>query len=269
MPDTSRSIPAILTDKTLQIGTLLLVCGLGHAETCTVSSANHSSALLELYSSEGCDSCPSTDKWLSSLAAKGLSPTRVVPLAFHVDYWDRLGWKDPFAKNQFTLRQQQEASSDKAGFIYTPQLRLNGRDYRRTGQDEEFLKSLAVINGSLPPVTIELTLRQIVSSTLQTRVELHWKQKRPTESEFFLALYENNLRSVVKAGENSGRVLQHDFIVRALAGPFDADQSSQSFKLDPSWQAGNLGVAAFVQERDTSEVLQAVATPLCGLPPPR
>jgi hypothetical protein len=77
-----------------------------HAGQCLARSAAHTVALVELYTSEGCSSCPPADRWLSGLAARGYTAERVVPLALHVDYWDYIGWKDPYAKRDFSLRQR-------------------------------------------------------------------------------------------------------------------------------------------------------------------
>jgi hypothetical protein len=109
---------------------LILACALAlpsaHAATCTATSGPARASLLELYTSEGCSSCPPADRWLSQMP-----PRRdVVPLAFHVDYWDRLGWKDRFAQAAFSQRQR--ARNRGAGWVYTPQVMLDGAE-RRSG----------------------------------------------------------------------------------------------------------------------------------------
>src|SRR5215218_3837153 len=108
-----------------------LVVRTGIAAECTATSARHRVPLLELYTSEGCDSCPPADRWISSLASRGYGSDRVVVLAFHVDYWDRLGWPDRFAQTRFTERQRAINDRNRSRVIYTPQLVLNGKDYRR------------------------------------------------------------------------------------------------------------------------------------------
>ena len=95
---------------------------------CTAKSGERRVALLELYTSEGCNSCPPTDEWVSKLPSNGLTSDRIVPLAFHVDYWNYLGWQDVFSQTSFTERQRQTAQINSSGFIYTPQLVLTGRD---------------------------------------------------------------------------------------------------------------------------------------------
>src|SRR5258706_12666100 len=105
---------------------------------CTATSGATVPAVVELYTSEGCDSCPPADRWVASLkdeAARG----KVIPLAFHVDYWDYLGWKDPFGDPVYSARHREAASRGGAKVIYTPQVLLDGREFqqwRRTNPDK-------------------------------------------------------------------------------------------------------------------------------------
>src|SRR5574341_2194552 len=91
---------------------------------CSAQSGRDTTALVELYTSEGCDSCPPADRWLGSLGARGYGPEQVVPIALHVDYWDYLGWKDPWAKREFSERQRRLAKLKRLTVIYTPQILL-------------------------------------------------------------------------------------------------------------------------------------------------
>lgn len=113
--------------------TLAAMPSLTAAAECAVTSGSQRVAVLELYTSEGCDSCPPADKWISELPAKKLNVDRVVPLAFHVDYWNQLGWIDPFSQPVFSARQRQHSKRRGVSFVVTPQLLLNGQDYRRGG----------------------------------------------------------------------------------------------------------------------------------------
>src|SRR6266571_7732487 len=100
-----------MTLKHILAAVAALLAGVVHAAgpACSAYSGAHTTALVELYTSEGCDSCPPADHWLSSLFGRGLRPDQVVPLALHVDYWDYIGWKDPFAKGEFSVRQRKLA----------------------------------------------------------------------------------------------------------------------------------------------------------------
>ena len=84
---------------------------------CSAQSGARTAVLVELYTSEGCDSCPPADRWLSSLQSQGFTPEKVVPLALHVDYWDYIGWKDPYAKREFATRQRKHADLKRAKII--------------------------------------------------------------------------------------------------------------------------------------------------------
>src|SRR5690242_9370111 len=124
MPRITRPLLWSLLTAALPVATLA-------AADCSVKSGNSTVALLELYTSEGCDSCPPADRWVSELRRTGLAPDRVVPLAFHVDYWNYLGWTDRFAQSLFTQRQQNFVRYTRANTAYTPEIVLNGAEYRR------------------------------------------------------------------------------------------------------------------------------------------
>ena len=95
-----------------------------HAAQCVAQSGPGTTALVELYTSEGCSSCPPADRWLASLG-KRHAPTALVPLALHVDYWDYIGWKDPYAKREFSLRQRKLSQLQRMALVYTPQVVVN------------------------------------------------------------------------------------------------------------------------------------------------
>jgi hypothetical protein len=244
----------------------LPIIAAGAPTECGVSSGSNRVALLELYTSEGCSSCPPADRWLSSLAAKGVGSERIVPLALHVDYWDYIGWRDRFAQPGFTERQRQMALLGNSTLVYTPQLMLNGRDFRNWRNSGRFERELAAINSSAAQATIRLTLKRPRPDSLD--VSTATQNTQEGNHALFLALYENNLSSVVKQGENAGATLHHDFVVRKWLGPFALNRKSPAswrheIKLDMEWNSKALGLAAFVQNTATGEVLQAVSRPLC------
>ncbi len=238
-----------------------------HAATCNATSGERRVALLELYTSEGCDSCPPADRWVSTLPTRGLSPDRVVTLAYHVDYWNYLGWTDPFAQARFTERQRFVNNRIHNRTIYTPQLMLDGKDYRQGFLRDDFQERVAAVNREKPGADIALSLASGTGSNAvdaSARITLNRKDSGAT---VFLALYENKLASQVSAGENRGKRLQHDFVVRELAGPFATDARgaiTHKFRVAPAWKTRDLSVAAFVQTAATGEVLQALALPWCG-----
>jgi len=215
-------------------------------------------ALLELYTSEGCNSCPPTDHWVSSLPQPQFVPQRLVVLAFHVDYWNYLGWQDRFSQRRFTERQQALVRANGLRTAYTPQLVLNGRDFRDTAGIE---KQVARINALAASVNLTLQANK-KDSTLKTSVSINPVTPSTQEPmELYLALYENNLESQVQAGENRGKRLQHDYVVRVLIGPVavapdKATRQEWQIPLAADWKTADMGLAAFVQSVKTGEVLQ-------------
>jgi hypothetical protein len=239
------------------------------ATTCIAESGARSVALLELYTSEGCNSCPPTDRWVSELPARGYGSASVVALAFHVDYWNYLGWPDPFSKAPYSERQRAASIRNRARVVYTPQLLLNGKDYRRSSVFDGLGERLGALNRSPARARISLSVTTDDPSELGvTGTATVAEVAARGGAQAFLALYENNLSSDVKAGENRGKRLRHDFVVRELAGPYPVDSGGevrlqQRFTLDPRWKTGDLYVAAFVQSERSGDVLQALAMPYC------
>ena len=232
------------------------------AAECSAKSGTTTVPLLELYTSEGCSSCPPADKWFSGLKA---SKTAVTPLAFHVDYWDYIGWKDAFAKAQFSDRQRRTAAFAGAGFVYTPQLVLGGRDFK--GASDERL-SQVVNNQQKIASKVNLSLNTL--NQADGEITLHATAQpvsleEAKNAEVFVAIYENNLSSKVMTGENNGRELKHDYVVRQLFGPFTANDTnfSKNFTLNKDWGKHDAGAVMFVQNAHTGEILQSLQLPFC------
>lgn len=254
-----------------QLRLLFPVLGLGlmfalpaAAVSCNASSGERRVPLLELYTSEGCDSCPPTDRWLSALPGRGHGHERVVKLAFHVDYWDYIGWRDPFAQKRFTERQRHIAARNQSRVIYTPQLVLNGRDYRRASFRDDFAERLAEIHTQKPRAALKLAVQPESNDLVVRGSATLAEASERTVAQTWLALYEDRLVTDVKAGENRGKRLDHDFVVRDIIGPLPADARGLAliehrFRLDPHWKIRDLGVAAFVQDIRSGDVLQALA----------
>ena len=239
------------------------------AAQCSATSAEHRVPLLELYTSEGCNSCPPTDRWFSSLPGKGLTARKVVALAFHVDYWNDLGWSDPFSKPQYSDRQRAASLRNKARFVYTPQLLLDGRDYRRALFLDDIAERVNAIGHEKPAATIRLEQAAQGNNALLVRGEvIVTDATQRANARAYVALYENRLSSKVAAGENHGKRLGHDFVVRELSrlhsSGMDGNLEFQHrFSLDEAWKPGDLHVAAFVQNEQSGKTLQALAAPIC------
>jgi hypothetical protein len=235
---------------------------------CSAYTGPHTTALVELYTSEGCDTCPPADHWLSSLFSQGFRPDQVVPLSLHVDYWDYIGWKDPYAKGEFSVRQHKLAAMRRPVIVYTPQVLLQGQDFRRWSSDD-FAEQVARINSRAARARIALAIRAVEPKAIRADLSaMLFDPALQKNAAVYLAAYENRLASEVKAGENRGRRLEHDFVVREWIGPIAFGESlrieeSRALPLLSGADPKNLGVAAFVQNRSTSEVLQALMLPAC------
>ena len=229
-------------------------------------SAEEKVAVLELYTSEGCSSCPPAEEFVSTLARSDHYARNVIPLAFHVTYWDYIGWRDPYAKAVFDDRQYAMAERASAGRVYTPQLLLDGRSVRGTGG---FLDRVEALNAQPPGAHIAVGGSLADGDMINLDVDvIVVDPARRAGSALYVALFENGLASAVRAGENEGRTLKHDQVVRALIGPLGLSRSapdshrSVSLEIPHGVDRSNAGLAVFVQSRESGAVLQALAIPL-------
>jgi hypothetical protein len=174
------------------------------AQTCQATSGARAPTVVELYTSEGCSSCPPADRWLSTL--KGRSD--VLALAFHVNYWDRLGWPDRFASPEITARQHQLAQLAGARQVYAPQVVADGRDWRGWPQLPARAATAAAAAEPLPM----LTLQRDGDAVTATVAPLPGATGRQLAG--YWVVLEDGHVSRVKAGENAGETLRHDHVVR-------------------------------------------------------
>ena len=253
--------------KTLAVAcaVLLAVAPVAHAAAaCHATSGATVRPLVELYTSEGCDSCPPADRWLSA-HFRG-SADGAIALAFHVDYWDRLGWKDRFATPAYTARQYQAAGANGASFVYTPQVLLQGHDFRWQRRDAE--DAVRQATAAAPRARIEAT---VVADGPEWRVEANAMVDDPAargDAVLTVAYADSGLVSEVKAGENRGARLSHDRVVRALYSTARADREGRIVahaRLPRPAEAGrDAVVVAFVQREGDGSVLQALELPLAA-----
>lgn len=233
------------------------------AAQCIKESPPHAVALVELYTSEGCNSCPPADRWLTRIAREGPGPDSVVPLAFHVDYWDRLGWKDRFASARFSERQYALARRAGSRAVYIPGVFFNFQEFRGLGS-ARFDDALRAVNSK--PARADIRLELNIPAEAQLVLRADFRMKGPNKGHAFVALYENRLSTDVKAGENRGVTLRHDYVVREWIGPIEIAGSVElrrTLALQGDWKTSELGVAAFVQDASGRELLQATALPIC------
>lgn len=209
-------------------------------------------SLLELYTSEGCSSCPPADRWVSTLEDDPRLWRQVVPVAFHVDYWDYIGWKDRFASPAYSARQREYARSGYVSTVYTPGFVLAGREWRAWFTSPVLRLKDGVQAGRLHleidrgEGTLAFTPAEPVSGDLVAHV----------------AILGFGLETAVKAGENGGRTLEHDFVVLAYArhpAPRDGTMFTAHFNLPRTEVASaRKAVAAWVSTVGDVRPIQAV-----------
>ena len=225
---------------------------------CTATSGATVPAVVELYTSEGCDSCPPADRWVASMKDEAVRG-KVIPLAFHVDYWDYLGWKDPFGDPVYSARHREAAARGGARVVYTPQVLLDGREFqqwRRTSPDKVSMIS------AQKPARAQLS---IAATPGASRVELGIGGKLLPglrNAEAWIAVFENGLSSDVKAGENRGVLLRHEFVVRRWLGPFEFEDGAlkvaRTVDLPPETNVSRSGIAVVAVD-DRGAIVQAVS----------
>src|SRR5258706_2389689 len=243
------------------------------ASMCTAHSPAHRVALVELYSSEGCNSCPPADRWFGQWKDSGAAQG-VVPLALHVDYWNSLGWTDRFSQHRFTERQQSLTDRASAHVIYTPEVFVSGRELRSWSQPGSFDSRVQKVIAQPAQVDVAIELAPHAPGAasgfdVDARFTAHATTRDTLNA--YVAVYENDLNSQVRAGENSGATLHHERVVRQWIGPvplvsgsarihqdvalagFDAGANANT---NATASAGRFGIVAFVENASTGDVRQ-------------
>jgi len=228
--------------------------------------------IVELFTSEGCSSCPAADRLLARLEQTQPVPgAQVIAIEEHVDYWNQLGWTDPFSSPQYRARQNDYAMAFHASNIYTPQMVVNGsvefvgsdmnRAYHEIGtaaQAETTRIELATAPNAKDSDLLDLSMRLASPKTAKLR-----------DSSIYLAITENNLATLVARGENAGHTVRHSAVVRSFGviGKVDAKgpnigQVVSTLRLPHEWKRQNLRAVVFVQERESLHITGASAIDL-------
>ena len=230
----------------------------------TAATASNSAAtpvLVELFTSEGCSSCPPADALLSRLGKTQPIPgARIIALEEHVDYWDHLGWKDPFSSAEATARQSEYGQAFGGEQVYTPQMVVDGRAEFVGSSDSNALRAIRDASHTAKPA-IQLDWGK--DDTLSIHIE-SLTNSPGQNAQLFLAVAEDMLHSDVNHGENSGRALEHNGVVRhllPLAKIPTATAFSTTIPVDAAreWNRSNLHAVVFVQNPRTRQVLAAAS----------
>lgn len=219
--------------------------------------------LVELFTSEGCSSCPPADALLATLASdRTLGDAEIVPLEFHVDYWDRLGWKDPFSSAAFTKRQQEYGRVFGTDSIYTPQMVVAGR-HQFVGSDEKEARGAIAKATQYGSLALAATAR-VRGTAIRMTFDLPSAPAGAESIDVVTALTEDDLTSVVRRGENGGRTLTHAAVVRRLetsgALGSEAFVAEGQWPLDSRWNRDKLRVVVWLQGRKSKHVYGAAST---------
>jgi len=239
-----RSVPAKSRSRNILPVLALLVTTTATADSLTLNSGTKQVTLLELYTSQGCSSCPPAERWLNEYIDDDDLWTRVVPVAFHVDYWDYIGWKDIYATPENGERQRDYAKAGKDRTVYTPGLFSNGREWRG------WTLRLSPRASDREPgnLAIEITDGKLLASFPASTVPL----------ELHVALLGTDLETRIERGENRNRTLAQEFVVLAhTVHPSQTGQWAVTVPVDTSRKAGRHGLAVWVSEPGNPVPIQA------------
>lgn len=236
----------------------VVLCGvapLALASTCKVRSADHRVALVELYTSQGCSSCPPADRWLTALP-KRYTSTEAIPLSLHVGYWDYIGWKDPFAKREFNDRQRMWASANRSRSVYTPGVFIQGHEVPDWHASQGIASHVKATNAMPSGARVEVGVR---SEAQRLSVDVSAQPvSTGSDASLHVALVQSGLTTAVKAGENRGERLGNDHVVREWSQALPMGQHQLSYTLPAGASLKDWAIVAVVQRRDNRELLQAV-----------
>jgi hypothetical protein len=250
--------------RTLVTAAVLLTVGRVGAEAPAERASP--AVLVELFTSQGCSSCPPADRLLTRLGTeRGIA---IVPLAFHVDYWNHGGWTDPFSKHAWSARQEAYVRRFSLPAEYTPEAVVGGA-VQLVGSREADLRSAIAAAAARPAAEISLALERADDKTVaKVRIE------RPAtllsrRLDLMVAVFETGLETKVGGGENGGEVLHDDYVVRTLERAAKLESASPPrtelaipLRLEPGGQPSRVGVAVFLQDPKTLEVFGAAAVPV-------
>jgi hypothetical protein len=225
------------------------------------SRAARAPVLVELFTSEGCSSCPAADELLTRLhREQPVGNAEIIPLAFHVDYWDHQGWKDPFASKAFTARQR-DYSRILGNELYTPQMIVDGRE-EFVGSDEALARRAAQVSAARPRLAVRVDAR-LQGQSVRLSMDLPAAPPDAEPIDVLVALTEDDLASAVRRGENSGRTLAHSAVVRKLdtSGALDRDAfvANGQLPLERGWNAARMRAVVWLQGRKTRHVYGAAS----------
>jgi hypothetical protein len=239
----------------------LMVLGVASFSAAQAESAPSSSVLVELFTSEGCSSCPPADRLLAELDRKQPIPgVNVIVLSEHVDYWNQLGWHDPFSSHQWSLRQDKYASLFRLDGVYTPQIVVDGR-HEVLGSDERAVRIAVEQSAKTPQIPIAITSAVRTSDS----VEIAVTAGQAAGATLYAVVADDTDRSSVERGENAGHTLDHVAVAHDLiqTARLDMPVTKQiELKIPAGARNRRLRVVLFAQDDKTGHILAVVAREL-------
>ncbi len=210
-------------------------------------------AVLELFTSEGCSSCPSADRLLPQLAKLD---SNIIPLSFHVDYWNRLGWTDPFSSSEYSERQRTYSKQLNLDGVYTPQLVING-EYELVGSNRGNAES-AIKTVLKEKSVVKLTVDNVKIGTDKISLFVH-AEGDYKKTDMLVALVQKQATINVKAGENSGSKLSHTNVVRVFSRQTAADKNEFKLEFPANLGNDNWQLVIYTQQKNDLKIRGAVA----------
>lgn len=226
-----------------------------------MTAPENSFAVIELFTSEGCSSCPAADKLLSEIILKSaLDEKPVYALAFHVTYWDRLGWKDKYGDRAYSERQGNYAMAFGKQNVYTPQMIINGTNEFTGSNKSKAYKGIETALATSAEATINIQSRY---SNVNNILNVDFKVENASDHHLLnLAIVEKDLVSNIGRGENKGRTLRHDNVVRHFTNLDINGKNSGNVNLHLSEDINlkNASLIAYLQHKHTMEIIGATGT---------
>ena len=233
--------------KTVATVILLAATTISFAQKDAGAEGSRPLTVVELFTSQGCSSCPPADKFLGDLALKGDSDD-VLALSFHVDYWNNLGWPDPYSSAENTQRQKTYANRMNLRYVYTPQMVVQGQ-LQTTGSDRRKIQGFIDKARKMPRIDVNL-IRSGDSLTVEIAQATH-----PVSADVFMVVFDNEHTTTVKRGENRGRTITNRNVVRSMS--HIADWRGEAVQLASPINGSGDACAVIVQARDTGAILGA------------
>jgi hypothetical protein len=226
---------------------------------------SRAAVLVELFTAQGCSTCPPADRLLSAMGADPDLGKQVVPLAFHVDYWDTPAWRDRFSDPRWTQRQRAYVSGTKGARVYTPQMVVAGGT-QCVGSDLPCIRAAVEAAAKAPQGSVELAVAPLRGDEVTVEIHASAPAGQPA-LDVMVILWESGLDTEVKGGENAKKTLHDDYVVRRLGRAFRLGSGGtrggkETLRIDDGWRRDRLGIAVFLQDPKTLRVYGAAAAPV-------